>query len=168
MLSKQNFPRRLDQRLHFRRRANRDPQIIFHFREIEPADEDFLLAQLALPFVRGEARRLDEDEIRPARKNPETELRQFAAQPLARGDDLFEIRAVKLQIAQRRFRRDLAEAVHVVAVADFVQRGDEFRVPDEIADALEHSEYALENVRATMTCGYFSASFSAFSFAKST
>src|SRR5689334_15537448 len=93
-----DFPHRRDQRLRLGFRSDGDTQIILHFRKIEPAHQNFSLAQSVLPFMRGKSWRLGEDEIRPARKHAKAELRQFARKPLARGDDALEIRAVVFQV----------------------------------------------------------------------
>src|SRR6516225_5693258 len=61
------------------RRPNRNAQAVLYLREIEPADEDFLLAQPVLPLMRRETQGLDEDEIGLAREHPEAQLRQLAA-----------------------------------------------------------------------------------------
>jgi len=51
---------------------------------------------------------------------------------------------VEFQIVQRRGGGDLAEAVHIVAVADLVQRGDECGMTDKITHAAEsRAKYAL-------------------------
>ena len=101
-------------------------------------------------------------------KTRKPSLRQLAAQPVARGDDFFEIRAVISQIVQRRLGGHLAEAVHVVAVADFVQRGDEFRMADEIADALEAQRIRLRKRPRHEHVRIFQRQPQAFSSAKST
>ena len=131
------------QGFRFRRRANRDSQIILHLRPVEPAHKDFLGAQTLQPCLRRKSRRPGENEIRPARQNPETQLRQFAAQPFARGDDFFEIRPVIRQIVQRGFGGNLAQAVHIVTVANLVQRRDEVAMSDKIADPLEAQRIRL-------------------------
>ena len=42
-----------------------------------------------------------------------------------------------IEVFQRGFGGDLAEAVHVVAVTHLVERSDEFRMSDKISDALK-------------------------------
>jgi len=51
--------------------------------------------------------------------------------------------AVIRQVPQRGRRGHLAETVHVVTVPDFVQRGDQVAVTDEIADPLEAERVCL-------------------------
>jgi hypothetical protein len=125
------------QRISLFPRSDRDAQIFFYFREIEPAHEDFPRPQFLLPLVRCKSRRLGEDKICLARKHAEAHFGQFARQPFARGDDALEIRTVEFQIAERRGGGGLAEAVDVVAVAYFVQRRDEVVMAYKITDTLE-------------------------------
>ena len=47
------------------------------------------------------------------------------------------------QVGERRQRGDLAQAVDVVAVADFLQRGDQFGMAGKIADALKTKRIGL-------------------------
>src|ERR1700690_413011 len=88
----QDSPHRPNQGYGLPRCPNRDAQMVFYLRKVEPPDENFFCAQLVLPLLRGKAQRLNKNEIRLARENPETQRRQFATQPRARGDDPFEIR----------------------------------------------------------------------------
>ena len=103
---------------------------------VEPAHEDFSVAQFLQPRFGGKLRGFCKDEICLARQRLKPQPGQFVRQMSAGGDDAFEIRAVIRQVAQRGKGGDLAEAVDVVAVANFVQGGDEIRLPDAVADAL--------------------------------
>ena len=67
----------------------------------------------------------------------EAEGLKLLAKLAAGGDDLLEVGPVVGQVVKRGARRDLAQAVDIVAVADLVECGDEFRVADEVADALK-------------------------------
>ena len=112
-------------------RADGDAQVVADGGVTEPAHEDLAVAQFLEPGPGGESRRAHEDEIGLAREDPEAEGLKLPAQPLAGGDDLPEVGPVAGQVVQCRQRRDLAQAVDVVAVADLVERGDEVRVADD-------------------------------------
>ena len=82
-------------------------------------------------------RRLRQNEICLAGENLKSTLAELAAQLFARGDNPFEVGSVKRQVRQSRQGGNLAKAIDVVAVADFLQRSNEFRVTDEISDPLK-------------------------------
>src|SRR4029079_16709339 len=103
--------------------ADGDPEILARLRLVEPADEDLLRAQLRQPGLRAELRRPDEQEVGLAGEDVEPERHQLQGEPTAGLDDPAEVAAVIREIVQRRERRDLAEPVDVVAVADLVERG---------------------------------------------
>src|SRR5437016_3936367 len=104
---------------------------------VKPAHENFLGAQFFEPDLGGKLRRARENEIGLAGKNFEAEGVQLAAELVTSGNNLAKIRAIIRQIIQGRERGDLAEAVDVVAVADFVERGNEFGMAHEIPDSLQ-------------------------------
>src|SRR5207247_1326385 len=103
----------------------------------EPAHENFSLPQFHQPLFRRKSRWTRQDEIRLAGQNVEAKLCKFAAELLPGGNDLAKVRAIVRQVLQRRQSGHLSQAVDIVAVANFIQRSDEVRVPDEIPDALE-------------------------------
>src|SRR5438093_11959578 len=104
---------------------------------IEPPREELSAAQLLQPDRGGKLWRAGQDDIGLSRKNLEAEFAKLATKLLPCGDDFPEVRSVIGQTIERRQRADLAEAVDVVAVAHFVERGNELAMPDEISDALE-------------------------------
>ena len=79
-----------------------------------------------------------------------------------------EVGPVVGQVVQCRQRGDLAQAVDVVAVADLVERGDEVRVADAIADALEAKRIGLREGPRDQHMRVFQREARAFSRAKST
>src|SRR5260370_29200557 len=134
---------RYDERLRLGRRSDGNAKIILHRGITEPPNQALLVAQLLEPRFRGELRWPDENKIGLARKYVKAEPPEFMAECFARGDDSAEVRPVIGQALQRRQGRDLAEAVDVVAIADFVERGDEFRMADEVSDTLEAKRVGL-------------------------
>src|SRR5262245_35737871 len=87
--------------------------------------------------------RLHEYEIGLAWQYAKAQSYQFLTQILPGRNDLAEIRAVILQIGERRLGGNLAQAVDIVAIANLLQRRDQFGMADEISDALEAERVSL-------------------------
>jgi len=121
----------------FGRGADSDAQVLPDFGKVKPTYEDLAVAELLQPIASGEFWRLRQDKIGLAGKDLKPEPFEFAAEALTGRDDSFEVRAVIWKVVERGESGDLAEAIDIVAVADFVQRRDQIRVTNEIADALK-------------------------------
>src|SRR5438132_418725 len=127
----------LHQRPDIGARADRDSQATPQHWVIEPPHQYLSLPQFLQPGGGGKPRRPDQDEVRLAWENFETDFGQGSTEQLPRFDNPSEVGPIKRQSVQRRQRGDLAQAVDIIAVADLVQGGDEFVPADTIADALE-------------------------------
>src|SRR5580658_649929 len=110
---------------------------------VKPADKDFFCPQLLQPQLGGKRRGLNEDKVGLARKHTESQDSQRVGEPFAGRNDLFEVHAVIIQVIQRGLRGDLAQAVDIVTVADFVEGRNQVRVANEISDALEAKRIRL-------------------------
>src|SRR5438445_283584 len=117
--------------------SNGDAEILFHIGMTEPANQNFTAPKFFQPSLCGQSRRIDENEISLAGQDTKLKFAQFIGQPGARCFDALKVCLVVRQRMKSGFRRDLAETVHVVTVADLIQRSDQLRRPDKISHTLE-------------------------------
>ena len=136
-LSRQDFARCLQQRLHLRLAANGDTEIILCPGVIEPAHENLPVAQFLEPRPSRKDLLTNKEEVCLARQHAKTEQRQFARSSFPRLYKPLKIYPVIGQVSERRQRSHLTEAIDIVTVANFVERGDKFRMTDKVADPLE-------------------------------
>src|SRR5439155_1742005 len=95
------------------------------------------LAKIPQPLAGGKPGRWNQDKIRLAGKNFKTKFAQRLGELVPRCDNFFEVRSVISQVLQSRQGGDLAQAIDVVAVAKFIQSGDQFARADKIAHPLK-------------------------------
>ena len=105
----------------------------------EPTDENSLLSELFLPGGGGfrTAWRGNEEEVGGARCYVKSELRQRSGELISFLGDGLKVFAVVGKVIQGGKGGDLGQSVDVVAVADFVKRGNEGFGANEVADSLE-------------------------------
>jgi len=124
-----------EQGIHFGFRADRDPEVVANRGCVEPPDEDPSVTELAEPFDGGEPRGMDQEEIGLTGKDAESEPGEGLVDALPGGTDPVEATVVVGEAGERGEGGDLAQAINVVAVPDFVQGGHEVRVTHHVTDA---------------------------------
>src|SRR5437773_2166447 len=124
-----------EQPVHFGVTADADAQPIFESRMIEPPHEDFACAQSIEPLLRRKAWRPRENKVRLAWRDFEAKFTQFGGRAFASGDHAFKVFPIIRQVIQCGGGRNLCDAIDIIAIANFMQRGDEGWVADHVADA---------------------------------
>lgn len=121
------------------RRANGDSKAVTNGRIGKPTDENSLLPKLFLPNGSGfrTARRGNEEEVGGAWRYLKAKLRQRASELVSFPDNGLKVFAVVGKVIQGSESGDLGQSVDVVAVANFVKRGNERLRTNEVADSLE-------------------------------